>query len=93
MIEVKYEDMQVNAPLPYAYNMHTIIIVVMFCFQIISGSFESQTINSVSDDVLKAGEQLVAVNPQRRNCLTTFVKCLELVRWLRENIKGTKLFI
>ena len=66
--------------------------VVICSFQVISKSFESQTLNSVPDDLLQAGELLVAVDKKRRNCLRTFTDCLELVMWLKENIKGSKLF-
>lgn len=62
--------------------------IFILCFQIISGNFRSKAINSVSDDLLKAGERLEAINPDRRKCLVTFTDCLELVTWLRESIKG-----
>jgi hypothetical protein len=63
---------------------------VMCFFQIIGGKFESQAINSVSDDWLRAGELLKDINPKRRSCLTTFTKCFDLVTWLRESIKGNE---
>ena len=59
--------------------------------QIISGSFKNQAVNSVSDDLLKAGELLEGVNQERRSCLTTFTNCSKLVTWLRESIKGKEL--
>lgn len=65
-------------------------IVSFKIFQIISGNFERQAVNSVSDDWLKAGERLEAVTLERRNCLVTFTQCLELVTWLRESIKGAR---
>lgn len=60
-------------------------------FQIISGNFESQTINSVSYDLLNAGKLLVEVYPERQSSLTTFTECFDLVTWLRKSIKGTEL--
>ena len=60
-------------------------------FQIISGNFKSQTINSVSDDLLKAGKVLVVIDRKRQNSLRTFTDCFDLVTWLRESIKGTQL--
>jgi hypothetical protein len=57
-------------------------------FQIIGGRFESQAINSVSDNLRRAGELLKDINPTRRRCLTAFTKCFDLVTWLRESVKG-----
>jgi hypothetical protein len=60
-------------------------------FQIIGGRFDSQAINSVSDNMLKAGDLLKDINPTRRSCLKAFTKCFDLVTWLRESIKGNEL--
>ena len=45
----------------------------------------------MSDDLLKAGKLLVAIDQERQNSLRTFAKCFDLVTWLRESIKGTQL--
>ena len=62
----------------------------MCLLQIIGGKFENKTINSVSDNLLRAGEMLRDINPKRGSCLTTFTKCFDLVTWLRDSIKGNE---
>ncbi len=65
----------------------------MLCFlQIISENCKDKSINSVSDELLKAGKLLEKVTPRRQDCLTTFTNCFELVTWLRESIKGKELY-
>ena len=54
----------------------------------ISGNLHDQTINDVKDDLLKAGELLDNTTSCRLNCLKVFAKSVELVTWLRKNIKG-----
>ncbi len=66
--------------------------IYVMVLQIISGSFTNQTINSVNDNLLNAGELLEEVNEKRRSCLTTFTNCFNLVTWLRESIKGKVLY-
>jgi hypothetical protein len=56
--------------------------------QIITGNFQNQLINDVSDQLLEAGELLKEISPEKRSCLTTFTKCFDLVTWLKESIKG-----
>jgi hypothetical protein len=65
-------------------------MVYLSFFQIIGGKFESQAINSVSDNLVRAGELLQDINPKRRSCLTTFTECFDLVTWLKESIKGNE---
>ena len=67
-----------------------LFMLCVFFLQTIGGKFESQAINSVSDNLLRAGELLVDINRKRLSCLTTFTKCFDLVTWLRESIKGNE---
>lgn len=61
--------------------------------QIISGNLKHLAIKSVNNDLLKAGELLEEVDEKKRNCLTTFTECLDLVTWLRESINGKRVSI
>ena len=64
------------------------VAYVCYVFQVFGESFKNQTINSVDDKLLKAGDQLEYIDPEKQHCLKTFTNCIELVKWLRENIKG-----
>ena len=51
---------------------------------------KDQTLAAVSDDLIKTGEFLVEVktNPEKLQCLKTFGKCQEVIRWIEEVTKG-----
>ena len=61
--------------------------------QIIRGNLKHLAIKSVDNDLLKAGDQLQGIDDKRRNCLTTFTECFDLVTWLKESINGKPVFI
>ena len=71
------------------FAIETILTGPCYLLQIISGTLKDQiTINFVEDNLLKAGDLLKEINPQRQSCLRTFTECVELVTWLRLIAKG-----
>ena len=55
-----------------------------------STSGESQTLNDVDDSLTRAGEFLedIAKDPRKVECLDTFSKCKDIVKWLKDETKG-----
>ena len=42
----------------------------------------------MSDELLRTGDLLQEITPEKRNLLATFIKCFQLVTWLRKSVKG-----
>ena len=42
----------------------------------------------MSDELLRAGDLLQEITPEKRSCLATFINCFQLVTWLRKSVKG-----
>jgi hypothetical protein len=64
------------------------LMFAMYVFQIFTESFKDQSINSLDDELLKAGDLLEEIDPRKQSCLRTFTDCFELVTWIKESIKG-----
>ena len=51
----------------------------------------NQTLSDVDESLVQAGVFLedIANNPQKVECLDTFVMCKDIVKWLQKETKGT----
>ena len=55
-----------------------------------STSGDSQTLHDVDDNLICAGEFLedIAKEPRKVECLDTFARCKDIVKWLKDETKG-----
>lgn len=51
-------------------------------------TFNRQSLDTVSDDVLKLGRDLANLKQPQIKCLKTVIQCKDYIFWLREEVKG-----
>ena len=47
-----------------------------------------QVLRTIEDKMVLAGQRLENVDEEKLKCLRSFIKAREMVKWLRENLKG-----
>ena len=53
-----------------------------------SPNFKKQPLSSITRDVIAASQFLHELGKEQQDCLKVFARCLPLVEWLREEVKG-----
>ena len=56
-------------------------------------TFQNQSLDSVNEELVEAGEALIEVTAERADCLRTFIECQSLVKWLQQKMSGICAYI
>ena len=66
-----------------------LIMFYVWFIQMMAATFRNQSLDSVSKELVEAGEKLKKVTKLGAECLMAFIECQPLVMWLKEKMKGT----